>query len=206
MAKEWKLVRNCSYCDDKYLIGLYDTKEDAEKDKEDGMYVDKVDPMLIDNPNDSDFSHYIYSLIPKEDTARVFKSDASAEIGPHCMTCGNRTYYWLSKTIDKDWTVIDMGCSYNAQSYLFTEHARYIAVDLPFSRYTDFYMERFFAEGTELYEMEGKKWIKEVLPTLELDLDMTFCICNYVPDDSLRKLVNETFPNVYNVYPKLSKK
>lgn len=38
----------------------------------------------------------------------------------------------------------------------------------------------------------------------DLDMDKTFCICNYVPDwhgESPMKLVRKTFKNLYTFYP-----
>ena len=205
MKAKWKLYRKDNLCSDKHLVALYETKEEAERNMTKDTILSPVDPLLIENPNDCDFSHYIYSLIPKEEIKRVFSSDARAEIIPHSLTCGNTMYYHLSRVIPKDWCVIDMGCSYNAQSYLFGKHWRHIAVDLPFDRYEadGLHLERFVAENTELYEMDGRKWLIEVFPTMDIDVDTTFCICNYVPNMELRMMVNRTFPNVFNIYPKM---
>ena len=38
-------------------------------------------------------------------------------------------YYYLSKVIPKDYTIIDFGAAHNAQSYFFTEHKKYIVVN-----------------------------------------------------------------------------
>lgn len=75
-----------------------------------------------------DINMYLLSVIPKAEIERVFHSDTRADI------CGDflgfvDTYFHLSKVIPKDFTIIDIGCSYNAQSYLFKEFQRIYAVN-----------------------------------------------------------------------------
>ena len=91
--------------------------------------------------------------------------------------------------------------SYGAQSYLFQSHSKYIAVE-PFKNDNDgWHFENFKANGTERYEMTAGEFIKEMLPKLKLDLNRTFAIVNYVPNDSCSQLVRETFKNVWAYYP-----
>ena len=133
---------------------------------------------------------------------RVIKSDASAEIhaGSLICGCGGRDYYYLSKIINKDCTVIDVGCAYNAQAYFFLNHAKYIAVDLEFPD-DDIHIEYFHPEGTDFYKMSGQTFIHDILPTLDLNLKKTFAICHWVPSDECQKMVRETFPNCFVIYP-----
>lgn len=53
-------------------------------------------------------------------------------------------------------------------------------------------------------EMSGQNFIKDILPTLKesgLDLNKTFCICSYVPDEKLRnELIPEAFPYYRSTY------
>jgi len=116
---------------------------------------------------------------------------------------GGMTYYNLSRVIPKHWTVIDFGAGYAAQSYLFTEHHRYIAVEPSIiSRVTDFSFEYFKADGTERFDVTAGDFIRKELPML--DPKTTFAICNYVPDwydESASELVRHNFRNVFTFYP-----
>jgi hypothetical protein len=213
--KKWKLVLQDYWNDDQYLLGFFPSETDAKlaipklkKQYKDWIgnrepIVKRVNPEMILNPVCTDYMHYVCSLIPSNEWQRVMKSDASAEITSDSIMCGGATYYYLSRMIPKDWTVIDVGASYGAQSYLFKDHARYIAVE-PFRSSDDWHFEDFKADGTERYQMTAGKFIKDVLPTLNLDLGKTFAICNYVPEwfgENPMELVRQTFRNCYVYYP-----
>ena len=213
--KNWKLVLRDYWNDDQYLLGFFPSETDAKlaipklKQKYKDWIgnrepiVKRVTPEMILNPVCTDYMHYVCSLIPSNEWQRVMKSDASAEITSDSIMCGGATYYYLSRMIPKEWTVIDVGASYGAQSYLFKDHARYIAVE-PFRSSDDWHFEDFKADGTERYQMTAGKFIKDVLPTLNLDLDKTFAICNYVPEwfgENPMELVRQTFHNCYVYYP-----
>lgn len=213
--KTWKLVLQDYWNDDQYLLGFFPSETDAKlaipklkKQYKDWMgnrepIVKRVNPEMILNPVCTDYMHYVCSLIPSDEWQRVMKSDASAEITSDSIMCGGATYYYLSRMIPKEWTVIDVGASYGAQSYLFKDHARYIAVE-PFRSSDDWHFEDFKADGTERYQMTAGKFVKEVLPTLKLDLGKTFAICNYVPEwfgENPMELVRKTFHNCYVYYP-----
>jgi hypothetical protein len=213
--KNWKLVVQDYHNDDQYLLGFYPSETDAklaipfvkQRYKEwignREPIVKRVNPEMILNPVCTDYMHYVMSLIPDNEMKRVMMSDASAEICTDDLMCGGATYYYLSRMIPKDWTVIDVGASYGAQSYLFKDHARYIAVE-PFRSSDDWHFEDFKADGTERYQMTAGKFIKDVLPTLNLDLKKTFAIANYTPswfgEDPI-KLVRTNFLNVWTYYP-----
>ena len=130
------------------------------------------------------------------------KSDAAAEIDSNNCCCGfgGRTYYNLSKMIPKDWTVLDFGCAYNPQSYLFTEHAKFVAIE-PEILLKDYCYDHFQAPNTDFIFATGQKFIKKILPSMNLDLKHVFAICNFVPSDECCQMVRETFPNVFTFYP-----
>lgn len=157
-------------------------------------------PEMIFNPVYTDYEHFNRALIPDDEWKRVMDSDAAAEICCNSMTCGLGYYYKLAQMIDKKWTVIDIGCAYNPQSYLFQGHARFIAVK-PEWKDSDFHFEHFQAPKTEFYAMTGQQFIKKKLETLDIDLNRTFAIVNYVPNDLCSQLVRETFKNVWAYYP-----
>lgn len=106
-----------------------------------------------------------------------------------------QTYYLLSKLIPRDWTVLDLGCAYNPQSYLFKNHARLISVDLGT-------LPRFNNNiNNTVFEVSILRFLDSAA-FQELNLKKTFAIMNYVPcgDDTL-KAVTTTFPNLYVFYP-----
>ena len=164
------------------------------------LVVKRIHPDMIACPVGTDYEHYLRWLIPDEEWKRVMNSDARAEIDHNNMTCGRGTYYMLSKMIPKDWTVIDFGCAYNPQSYLFMYHQRHIAIE-PQYMGEDFYFEYFQAPHTELLRMSGQAFIKWELPKMDLDLKKTFAICNYVPSDECCEMVRNVFTNVFTFYP-----
>lgn len=140
-----------------------------------------------------DINMYLYSIIPKEEWDRVSKN---AEIYPE-FSCFADTYYYLSKLIPEDWTVIDFGAGYNAQSYFFTKHKKYIAVN-PYSPAGDNGM--FKPDNCEIYRMTTGEFLQKV----DYPKSKVFAICNYVPnwhwEDSI-ELVHKNFRNVYAFYP-----
>ena len=135
----------------------------------------------------------LFDKLPRHQKDRVFSSKW-CDIEPGFMGF-LKIYKFLSDIIPKHWTVVDLGCAYNPQSFYFTEHKRFIAVD-NFSG-----VERFLATGTEFYEMSIECFIEKHLD--DLFLDETFAICSYVPPwgaDNM-KLVRESFKNVFTYYP-----
>lgn len=213
MGRNFKIVKPDKNNSDEYLVGFFETEMKARSalfempkkyptwiKSHRELLVKRVNPEQIPRPVTTDYEHYLRSLIPDEEWKRVMQSDASAEIDANNMTCGRGTYYMLSKMIPKDWTVIDFGCAYNPQSYFFKEHARHIAIEPPFVD-NDFHFEFFRAPRTEVLYTTGQLFIKEILPELNLDLDKTFAICNYVPSDDCCKMVRETFKNCFTFYP-----
>lgn len=144
----------------------------------------------------------LLSMIPKDQWHDVYEKNkyAAAEIDGSFVGFVD-TYYYLSLLIPKDWTVIDIGCAYNAQCYFFKEHSRIISVQP-----NDGMIEYFFkTDNCEIYRNDAKSFISDVLPTLGLDFEKTFAICNYVPDwykQSAMEIVRENFKNLYCFYPK----
>lgn len=217
--RKWKLVVGNKNNYDQDLLNFYETESQAqsakpffvEKYKEwnhgiEDFIVKPVNPDLIANPIPTDYSHYCRSLIPDSEWERVMRGAASAEINCNDMMCGGggRTYYYLSKIIPKHFTVIDIGASYAAQSYFFQSHIGYIAVE-PYKCYdTDIPIENFKPDGTARFEITAGQFIKEILPTLNLNMSRVFAICNYVPEwfgENPNELVRRTFKNVFCYYP-----
>lgn len=141
-----------------------------------------------------DISSYLYSLIPKDEFEQVSKE---AEIFPEFMGFV-KIYYYLSEVIPKDWTVIDFGAAYNAQSYFFVKHKAFFAVN-PMSCAGDNGM--FCPENCRIFRMTTGEFLR----TQDYPKEKVFAICNYVPnwygEDSI-ELVNKNFRCCYTFYPK----
>lgn len=105
-------------------------------------------------------------------------------------------YKDLEEKIPKDFTIIDIGGSYAFQGYYFRNHKNYIVVEpsVPANNIVQ-------RENTIVYNMSGQIFIDKVMPILNLDLNKTFCVSSYVPDDSLRtKIIPESFLYYRTVY------
>jgi len=135
--------------------------------------------------------------IPEEQMNRVL-SQEHVDIAPEFMGFVD-VYYHLAQIIPKHFTIVDLGCAFNPQCFLFPDHKRYISVD-NFSG-----IERFISHNCSLYVMSISDYIKNHIG--DLNLKDTFAICSYVPpwgDDNM-KLARENFLNVFTYYPHSAK-
>lgn len=136
---------------------------------------------------------FLYSLIPKEEYNRV---SLDSHICPEFL-CFAETYYHLSMLIPTDWTIIDFGAAYNAQSYFFTGHKAFYAIN-PMSCEGDNGM--FCPPNCKIFRMTTKEFIQ----TQDYPKEKVFAICNYVPnwygEDSI-ELVKKHFRFCYTFYP-----
>lgn len=137
---------------------------------------------------------YLASLLPDDQKDRVFGQE-HIDIDPTFLGFVD-TYYALSLIIPSHFTVVDLGCSYAAQSFFFTKHKRYIGVDG-----SDDIQERFYAPNTEHVQATLGTFIRTSLSTLTLET--TFAIANYVPPwfNESTEIVRRTFPNCFVFYP-----
>ena len=136
---------------------------------------------------------WLWSRLPDEQIDVVFASGyASAEIGPEFLGFVD-VYYHLSKAIPTHFSIVDLGCSYAAQAFLFQEHKKYIGVDISDG-------PRFSGNNTTHFVSRIDDFISNHAPDLKRPI---FAICSYVPPwhcDN-RKIVRETFENVFVYYP-----
>lgn len=137
--------------------------------------------------------HELLSVIPNDQLEEVFSGEF-CDIDAEFMGFTEQ-YKALSTIIPKHFTIIDMGCAFAAQSYYFDEHKAYIGVDI----FDD--VKRFSTNNTTLIVSSIQEFIKNRLPSMGLDLETTFAICNYMPDFEAARMVRETFPNVFVFYP-----
>ena len=137
-----------------------------------------------------------YKIIPKEELDRVFEtSDSASGDMDFEFLCFEEVYMYVKEHCNKDTVIIDFGCAYMPQAYWFTDCKKYIGIDLPFRNNV-----RFKTDNSELYLMSGQKFIKNILPTLDLDMEKVIAICSYVPDEELEQMVAEHFKYNYVQY------
>lgn len=134
----------------------------------------------------------ILHLMPEDQLERVL-SGAMCDIGPEFLGF-TEIYVHLAAIIPLHWTVVDLGCAYAPQAWLFKEHKSYVGVTLG-------EIERFSAPNTKHYTMPISEFIAKHLP--DFDQKTTFAICSYVPPwhDDNRRLAREAFENVFVYYP-----
>ena len=136
-----------------------------------------------------------YKLIPIKELDRVFKesSTASAEMDSTFL-CFEDVYFTAKDLIDESWTVLDLGCAYAPQAFIFKDFERYIGVDIGIKDGVHFQTDNMI-----FYNMSIQKYIEKHLK--DLDLERTFAICSAVPDAEAQKLVRDTFPHQLVWYP-----
>ena len=96
----------------------------------------------------------ILEKIPKEQCEAVF-NQKNCDIDPEFLGFLD-VYENLSKIIPKHFTIVDLGCAYNAQSFYFTEHKKYISVDV-----SD--CVKFKAENCDVYQKSIQDFIADNL-------------------------------------------
>lgn len=128
-------------------------------------------------------------LIGNSEMQRLFSYEY-CELEPDFLGFLN-SYYDL-QMLPKDFAIIDIGCYQALQGVYFRNHKKYIGVDIDTP--TEYMLKQ---ENAEYFFIQGQRFIKEILPKLlgnGLDIDKTFAICSYVPDEELWKMISETFP------------
>lgn len=132
------------------------------------------------------------SLIPQEQYDRVFNY-AECDIDYEFLGF-TEVYESLAAIIPVHWTIVDLGCAFAPQAWIFRDHKAYVGVDLNTP-------VRFSAPNTTHYEMSIEAFVKEYGPSF--DQHTTFAICSYVPPwhgDNM-KFARESFKNVFTYYP-----
>ncbi|MBB5700169.1 hypothetical protein FHS76_000007 [Ochrobactrum daejeonense] len=134
-----------------------------------------------------------FHLIPEEQLDRVFNQDM-CDIDGSFLGFTN-VYMSLAALIPMHWTVIDLGCAYAPQAFIFQNHKAYIGVD-------GSACERFFASNTTHYECSAGEFIRN--HANDFDKEQTFAICSYVPNwfgENAIELTRQNFKNVFTFYP-----
>lgn len=132
------------------------------------------------------------SLIPQEQFDRVL-ADGMCDIDYEFLGFTD-IYESLAYIIPHHWTVVDLGCAYAPQAFLFRNHKAYIGIDQ-----SD--CERFVAPNTTHYRMTIRDFVDAHLS--DFSQDTTFAICSYVPPwhDDNRMIARQNFKNVFTYYP-----
>jgi hypothetical protein len=131
-------------------------------------------------------------LLPLDQLDRIVEY-ASGDIGLEFLGF-TEVYLSLAAIIPKFWTILDLGCAYAPQAFIFKDHKAYIGVD----RHE---RERFAAPNTTHHIASIGEFIEKHASAL--DQDTTFAICSYVPawgEDGMR-LARQSFKNVFTYYP-----
>ncbi len=131
-------------------------------------------------------------LIPKEQKEKVFHQEMCDIDGAFVGFID--IYEKLSTIIPTHFTIVDLGCAYNPQCFYFSEHKKYIAVDIS-------NCVKFQSDNCKIYHKSIENFIKE--DTKDLNMDETFAICSFVPDwgGNNIKLARESFKNIFVYYP-----
>lgn len=134
----------------------------------------------------------ILHLMPEDQLISVLEQDA-CDID-HEFLGFTAIYLALSSLIPKHWTVVDLGCAFAPQAFLFKDHVAYIGVDIGDR-------VRFTAPNSIHHKMKISEFVSDHAGNL--DMDTTFAICSYVPPwhDDNRGLARRTFKNVFTYYP-----
>lgn len=135
-------------------------------------------------------------LIPEERQAHVFSTgDVDLEFLGFV-----EQYDALSHLIPEHYTVIDLGCAYAPQAYLFRNHAAYYGVDAT-TEERDTFIDRSVLPNAKFFHTDIASFIDLTADTFKQDT--TFAICSYVPPwyGDVRRLVGSAFSNVFTYYP-----
>lgn len=202
MTYQWKIVLRDALGNEYLMAFCKDMQEAktkmavAEKEKSANNAIGElsmkaVNPEWIPEPTASDYTMFVQSLMSAAEWEIIRNNPNLSKFfaNDHGRM---REFYLLSKIVPKYYTVINFGCGNNAQSYLFTKHKRYIAVD------TD--KELFRAPGTLFYQTDVHKFISETMPQLKLKMSRTFAICSHVTGEGENNPGMLTRMNFLNLY------
>lgn len=132
------------------------------------------------------------SVIPQEQLDRVFDQDM-CDIDPEFMGF-TEIYEALASIIPLHWTIVDLGCAYSPQAFIFRHHKAYVGVDAGVK-------ERFSAPNSTHHSMSIQEFVETKLA--DFNQETTFAICSYVPPwggDNM-KMARDSFKNVFTYYP-----
>lgn len=136
--------------------------------------------------------HELLQIIPTDQIEDVF-SCYGCELDAEFLGF-TEVYKNLAAIIPHHFAIIDFGCYCAAQAFYFTDHARYIGVDV-------YKGKRFDTKNSIHLTLSIQRFIKE--HSLVLPKDRVFAISSYVPDTEANALIRATYPNLFVYYPSL---
>ena len=152
-------------------------------------------PISLAPQTDDQITHWLWSQLPKDQWDQIMALDyyAACQIDPTFVGFVD-VYYHLAAIIPTHWTIIDLGCAYAPQAFMFKHYSRYIGVDIEIPH-------RFHAPNTTHYSMPIGEFLAQ--HGHEYDPLETFAICSYCPmwGEKTTEHVRAFFPNLFVYYP-----
>lgn len=150
----------------------------------------------MNEANIEEINQRLLSLIPKERLSHVFNT---GDVDPEFLGFVEQ-YDAMARLIPKHYTIVDLGCAYAPQAYLFADHAAYFGVDAT-TEERDTFIDRSALPNAKFFHTDIATFIDLTADTF--NHETTFAICSYVPPwyGEVRRLVGATFLNVFNYYP-----
>lgn len=137
-----------------------------------------------------DYTQFLLHTIPEDEIDRIL-GQSRIELDYEFLGF-TEVYGAVLNFAPKHYTIADLGCYVAAQAYLFKDYKKYIGVDT-------IELKRFNPDNACHYVMNIQEYIEK--HTSDLDLDTTFAICSYVPDEEAVRMAREKFPNILVFYP-----
>jgi len=139
-----------------------------------------------------DLCKEVYEIIGAKEYRRLFDWE---ECELQFDFLGFLDEYQPLRELPKDFTILDLGSYQALQGAFFKDYEQYITVDLIPEE------ARLKQDNATHIQCELRRFFKEVLPTLNLDMEKTVAIGSYVPCSDLKKLIEENFTYYRWVYP-----
>lgn len=121
----------------------------------------------------------------KAQAEKIIRS-GSCEVDPSFLAFVD-VYRGLSLAIEKDYTIYDLGCSYNFQNWYFRNHKKYVAVNP--------HPDVMIFDNTEFVQSTIQDFLPRKIES------KSFAICSAVPDFAAHELVKKYFKNLFIWYP-----
>lgn len=146
-------------------------------------------------PTAEQITHWLLQQLPKDQWDLIMELDyyAASQIDPTFLGFVD-VYYHLSAILPTHWTILDLGCAYSPQAFLFSQFKQFIGVDIDTPH-------RFHAPNTTHYSMRIGEFLQQ--HGHEFDPLETFAICSYCPmwGEKTTEHVRAFFPNLFVYYP-----
>lgn len=141
------------------------------------------------------------SLIP-EDELKEKLNQYFCELDNHFL-CFEKIYSAVASIVPHDKIIIDIGCYMGAQAYFFLDNPVYIGVD-NYEAVISTAPKRFTTKNSVHIVSDAITWIshkrwEEI--TGSIDLNKMYVICSGMPNEGVRELIYDIFPNCIIFFP-----